>query len=57
MVWVKHICTEECILDGKRGDMESSGGRVKEIVHLLIVDLQEGALTEELHKITILLYM
>ena len=32
--------------------MESGRGRVQQVIHLLVVDLQEGALAQELHQLT-----
>ena len=34
--------------------VQAARGRVKKVVDLLVVDLQEGALAEELYQITIL---
>ena len=33
-------------------EVETTRGRVKEVEHLFIVDLQEGALTQELNEVT-----
>ena len=37
--------------------VQAAGGGVKEVVHLLVVDLEEGTLTEELHKLAKLLLL
>lgn len=34
--------------------VQATRGRVKKVVDLLVVDLQEGALAEELYQVTIL---